>query len=172
MSGKKSEQSKKVKGIKSEEDKSSVEQSDPVPEIPENPPDIRTVSISVNYFRNVLPLFPVSDVRVNLKYLGRDVGESEPTPVCDEKLIVNKTFEIAIDVNSSKELDAMASNAIFITAVQSSGAVAPELYEQLQESEEAKPQETLDSLFSMYEAFNGEKPTVELVDAKKKKKGR
>ncbi|KAH1013602.1 hypothetical protein HUJ04_002576 [Dendroctonus ponderosae] len=140
----------------------------------ENPPDMRTIVITINEFRKIMPLFPISDIKASLKYLEVDIGETQPVPVTDDENIpVLDTFEINVDMNSPKQLDQLASNPIFVSVIQSSGSLDPALYEQLQEAKEAKDAiavEEVDSLFSLYEAFTGEKPAVQIEERKKKKK--
>lgn len=142
----------------------------------ENPPEIRTIVITINDFRKIMPLFPISDIKASLKYLDVVIGETQPVPVTDdENIAVSESFEINIDMNSPKQLDQLASNPVFVSAIQSSGSLDPALYEQLQKTKELKdaiPVEEVDSLFSLYEAFTGEKPAVTIEERKKKKTGR
>lgn len=145
---------------------------EPIPE-PEKPPDIRTITVTISSFRNILPLYPTSDIKVELKYLNKDLGETKPIPVTDEEnLPISESFEINIDVGSVQQIDQLASNPVFITAIQTSGAFDEGLYEQLQVSKDVQEQpEQVESLFSLYEAFTGDKPAVQMTEGKKKKKG-
>lgn len=168
--------SKKSKILSSQTDITNESQTieEPVLEPqPEKPPDIRTITITINSFRNILPLYPTSDIKAELKYLNTDLGETKSIPVTDEEnLPVTETFEINIDVDSVQQIDQLASNPVFITATQSSGAFDESLYEQLQVSRDVQEQpEQVESLFSLYEAFTEEKPAVQITEGKKKKKG-
>ncbi|KAL1490648.1 hypothetical protein ABEB36_013308 [Hypothenemus hampei] len=132
--------------------------------------DLRTVVITVVSFKNILPLYPTSDVKVSLKYLGKELGETQPVVVTDdENLQVNQQFEIVLDVNSTKELDLLCSNPVYITALQTSGSLDFGLYERLQETQPTVVQE-VESLYSMYEAFTGEQVSVRPLHRKKKDK--
>lgn len=173
MSSKKSKKSsQKSQLTDTTNDSQTIEEPIPEPQ-PEKPPDIRTISITISSFRNILPLYPTSDIKVDLKYLNRDLGETKPIPVTDEEnLPISESFEINIDVDSVQQIDQLASNPVFITAIQSSGAFDEGLYEQLQVSKDVQEQpEQVESLFSLYEAFTGDKPAVQITEGKKKKKG-
>ncbi|CAG9768409.1 unnamed protein product [Ceutorhynchus assimilis] len=143
--------------------------------------DERTIIITVNSFKNIKPTYPISDIKVHLKYLNQDLGESRPVRVVsDEKLPleVGDSVELLIDIDSMKQLDLLASNPVFITAFQLTGAVEPDMYSYLQKSEEESKVSLcdIDSLFSMYEMCEErepqEKPKVQLPHTKTKKKGK
>ncbi|XP_076271395.1 cilia- and flagella-associated protein 70-like [Rhynchophorus ferrugineus] len=132
---------------------------------------IKTIVITIESYKNLTPLYPVSDIKAQLKYLESDVGETSLTPVVvDEYLKVNETFQLQVDTSSIKDVDMLASNPIFLTTFQSSGTLDASLYEQLKEVDATKPETDVISLFSMYEAFTGEK--VQIDDIKEKTKGK
>ncbi|CAG9764617.1 unnamed protein product [Ceutorhynchus assimilis] len=132
----------------------------------------RTIVIKLNSLRNIVPLYRISDVKVQLKYLDKHLGETRPMPVVDNELPLNDSFELLIDLESTKQLDLLASNPVFITVLQLTGTQDPSKYEYLQISAQGAKATSaeIDSLFRLYEAFNGERPPVQLCELKKRKK--
>lgn len=84
-----------------------------IPPEPEIPPDIRTIKITLEGFRNLVPLYPMSDVSVQVNYLDRSLGESSKAPVTDEKVtLLQHTFILECNVNSPEEIDQLISNPV------------------------------------------------------------
>ncbi|XP_050306954.1 cilia- and flagella-associated protein 70 [Anthonomus grandis grandis] len=181
MSTKKSEKTKKSakdKGQAVPEEEEHHQESTPEVVL-EKPDDLRTIVVKINGFKNILPLYPVSDVKASITYLERELGDTQLIPVTDDnELLINESFEFTIDVQNNKQLDQLASYPVFITTMQSSGSLDSELYERLQKNQEVqddkpKTQEEIESLFSIYEAFTGERPSVQIPEiGSKKKKGK
>ncbi|XP_030751162.1 cilia- and flagella-associated protein 70-like [Sitophilus oryzae] len=139
---------------------------------PANLEDIKTILITIESYKNLTPIYPVSDIKSSLKYLNEDLGETNLVPVTDdENVTVMQSFELRIDVNSPKDVDLLASNPIFLTATQFSGTFDSSLYEQLKPVETIVSDGDVESLFSAYEEVpeQKEESAVKKAVAKKDK---
>ncbi|XP_023311235.1 cilia- and flagella-associated protein 70-like, partial [Anoplophora glabripennis] len=131
--------------------------------------DMRTVTITLDYYQNIIPLHPTADIQTRCKYLDRNLGETSLLPITDEPTLpINETFTFKININCKKDSDHLISSPALLTVLQFAGTCDPGLYEQLQLCENTKhvgSAKSFESIVSIYEALTGDTVDRDIVDA-------
>lgn len=129
----------------------------------------RKITITLRAYQHIETFFPICDIHTECIYNNQEIGSSPPIPITDnEVLSIDYSCILEVDVASTEELDKLISSPGCIKVILTSGAYDREIYEQLVLNPEfisPKPK-PLESVISIYEAFNEEKLEASLPESR------
>ncbi|XP_045480859.1 cilia- and flagella-associated protein 70-like [Harmonia axyridis] len=122
------------------------------------PQDIHAIEIILDVIENVKAFHQVCFIHVKSEYNGKIIDISEKTLIIDEKVKLNWSFYIDVDVLKEKDLDDLVSKPVIFTIYQTPGEFDNEFFNQMQLFEDMTQgsKSSFDSAISVYEAFTGE----------------
>lgn len=130
----------------------------------------RKITITLQAYQQIETFFPICDIQTQFIYNNEDIGSSPPIPITDNEVLpIDYSFHFIVDIASTEQLDKLISSPGLLKVILTPGAFDREIYEQLvlnPEFTSTKPK-SLESVISVYEAFNEDKRESVLPESRR-----